>query len=288
MRASLIAIMFFAAVLLSIGLGRSISRAEPPYFPGAGSEPASAAPPGTHPVIVELFTSEGCSDCPPADRLLTYLERAQPVPGADVIALEEHVDYWNNGGWRDPFSSSDFTERQSDYAHFFRLSSGPYTPQMVVDGSAQFVGSNEGAALAAISKAAQSPEAPVTVTQAPDSNAEARNLQLRIQAGPPPGWHSGGRADVLLAITEEDLSSNVTAGENAGNRVEHSSVVRELRLIGHLDDAGSFTADQKVNLGRSWKRENLRVVVFVQDHSSRVILGASSLPLSSSAEKPAS
>ena len=184
MRASFLAMAFFGMVLLSIGFGRSLWGGAP-YAGSAGAEPARAADPGAHPVIVELFTSEGCSDCPPADRLLAHVQRAQPVPGADVIALEEHVDYWNSQGWVDPFSSVQFTDRQSDYVHSFRLSSGPYTPQMVIEGSAQFVGSNERAALAAITKAAQDPEMPVTIEQAPDSNSKAGKVQLQCRLGRP-------------------------------------------------------------------------------------------------------
>jgi len=279
MRASLFAIAFFGMVLLSVGFGRSMWGGVP-YAGSGGAEPARAADPGAHPVIVELFTSEGCSDCPPADRLLAHLQSTQPVPGADVIALEEHVDYWNSQGWVDPFSSMQFTERQTDYVHSFRLNSGPYTPQMVVEGSAQFVGSNERAALAAIAKAAANPEIPVTIEQIPDSNPDAGKLQLHVQVGPAASGHAGDRADILLAVTEDDLSSNVTAGENAGAHLAHYGVVRELRSIGHLDANGSFTADTKVNLSHHWKRENLRVVVFVQDHSSLAVLGASAVHLS--------
>ncbi|MGC2330542.1 MAG: DUF1223 domain-containing protein, partial [Candidatus Acidiferrales bacterium] len=157
---------------------------------------------------------------------------------------------------------------------------------MIVDGSVQFVGSNERAALAAIAKAAENPEAPVTIALPADSSPGGGGVRLHVQVGPAAGGRAGDRADVLLAITEDDLSSNVTGGENAGDRLEHYGVVRELRVIGRLDAAGSFAADQKVNLGRGWKLDHLRAVVFVQDHSSRAVLGASVLQLSSLA-KPA-
>ena len=100
----------------------------------------SSAPPHNHtPVVVELFTSEGCSTCPPADDFLVKLEQEQFLTGAEVIAIEEHVDYWNQDGWTDPFSSSDWTLRQQDYASAFKID-GVYTPQMVIDGREQFIG----------------------------------------------------------------------------------------------------------------------------------------------------
>src|SRR5215469_7788691 len=116
-------------------------------FHRQSSAPPSAAP--RVPVIVELFTSEGCSSCPPADALLARLESAQPVSGAQIIALEEHVDYWDHLGWMDPFSSAEWTRRQQDYSGAFRRD-GEYTPQMVVDGREEFVGSRSDLAARAL------------------------------------------------------------------------------------------------------------------------------------------
>src|SRR5271155_17292 len=99
----------------------------------------SAAEAVRKPVVVELFTSEGCSSCPPADALLQQLAQQQPIPGAEIIALEEHVDYWNHEGWNDPFSSSEWTLRQQDYAAVFK--NDVYTPEIVLNGH-QFVGSD--------------------------------------------------------------------------------------------------------------------------------------------------
>src|SRR5262245_35879021 len=114
------------------------------------------------PVLVELFTSEGCSSCPPADELLGRLVAEQPVESAEIIALSEHVDYWNRLGWVDPFSSPSATARQRQYVDAFDLD-GAYTPQMIVAGRSQFTGSRRREALAAIASAAQEPHGKVTL-----------------------------------------------------------------------------------------------------------------------------
>ena len=121
-------------------------------------------------VVVELFTSEGCSSCPPADALLAQLVSDQKIAGAEVIALEEHVDYWNHLGWTDPFSSQEFTFRQQEYEEKFRTGS-VYTPQMIVDGRDEFAGGNMVRARAAIAKAAQAPKANIQLASSQDSNA---------------------------------------------------------------------------------------------------------------------
>lgn len=233
------------------------------------------------PVIVELFTSEGCSSCPPADDVLARLDKTQPVPGAEIIALSEHVDYWNRLGWADPYSSAQFSARQSKYAQTFG-NDDIYTPQMIVDGQIEFVGSNMGKALDAITRAARSPKATVQVTPV-GSQAEAKDgaIQLRVQVENCPQVSAGDVAEVMLAVTENDLRSNVARGENAGRKLSHSAVVRKLISIGSVDSQGgnAFTAEPNVLLDRGWKRDRLRAVVFVQERASRRILGAAVISL---------
>src|ERR1700688_239584 len=115
------------------------------------------------PVLVELFTSEGCSDCPPGDALLKKLDRSQPVRNAELVVLSEHVDYWNDIGWKDPYSSHQFSVRQGDYALRFRLE-GPYTPQMVVDGHAELVGSDELGAIEAVENETRFVKVPLSLS----------------------------------------------------------------------------------------------------------------------------
>src|SRR5579862_8474584 len=131
------------------------------------------------PVLVELFTSEGCSDCPPADALLGKLDRSQPVRNAQLVVLSEHVDYWNDIGWKDPYSSHEFSVRQGDYAHRFRLDSA-YTPQMVVDGETQFVGSDERRAIETIEGAAKAAKVPVRLSSI---HFEGSTLDVRVESG---------------------------------------------------------------------------------------------------------
>jgi len=241
-----------------------------PAHPGPSEE-------GRRPVVVELFTSEGCSSCPPADELLTRLERTQPIPSAEIIALSEHVDYWNDLGWADPFSSSAFSARQRAYAQAFR-NDGVYTPQMVVDGQAEFVGSNLARARAAIEAAARAPKAAVTITRA-STNGGTVSFRVRVEGLPPAS--PSDAAEVLLAITEDNLQSNVARGENAGRRLRHTATVRRLELIGSIKPQATqpFIIETAVALAPQWKRENLRAVALVQQQVSRRVLGAAAIAL---------
>ena len=218
------------------------------------------------PVLVELFTSEGCSSCPPADQLLAKLENQQPVAGVHIIALSEHVDYWDRLGWRDPFSSAQFTGRQQEYSQLFR-DSGPYTPEMIVDGRTGFVGNQSPDALKAIAQAARDAKATVRVTSAAG--------KISVQAD-----SVTKAADVVVALTERNLLSNVSRGENAGRKLTHTAVVRWLRVIGKTKPGERFAGEVSVSLDKAWKPENLHTVVFLQERSSRKVLGAAEMSLS--------
>lgn len=223
-------------------------------------------------VVVELFTSEGCSSCPPADELLGHLRQDMSGRHVQVIPLGFHVDYWNSLGWKDRFSSADFSQRQEQYARSLG-GDGPYTPQMVVDGEVEFVGNSARQAERAITQAAgQTEGAEVKLTA---GAGDLLTLNVKV-----PGSASG--ANVLLAITEDNLTTQVGAGENNGHTLHHSAVVRELRLLGQLKNGG-FDGGAQVKLQPEWKRADLRAVVFVQDGPAGKILGADSVPLSSQA-----
>ncbi|SEU05364.1 DUF1223 domain-containing protein [Hymenobacter actinosclerus] len=238
---------------------------------GSANQVAKTPPgPARVPVVVELFTSEGCSSCPAADAALRELEMAQSVPGVEVIALGEHVDYWNRLGWKDPFSSAQFTERQRTYAAGF--GTGSYTPQAVVNGRYEFVGSQRGKLTEAIARAAQAPRATVQL-----SRAITGKLAIKVDALP------AGTAptEVLLALTETSLSTQVGRGENSGRLLRHAAVVRELRPLGSPAADGTFAASVPLQLNPVWKTANLRAVVLVQEKASRRIVGVGVLGLNS-------
>lgn len=230
------------------------------------------------PVLVELFTSEGCSSCPPADELLTRLDQTQPIDGAEVIALSEHVDYWNRLGWTDPYSSSVFSARQTDYARAFDID-GSYTPQMIVDGRAQFVGSNTNRAREEIVDASRDSKAAVKLSLvSEDTRQGSITIDVSVTRLPPVPTDV---AEVFLAVAESELRSSVSRGENAGRRLSHTGVVRKLISIGKIDSQkeGVFAAQPVERIEKDWNRGNLKAVVFVQERKSRRVLGAASVKL---------
>lgn len=214
------------------------------------------------PVVVELFTSEGCSSCPPADQLLIKLRQTAATDNSELIILGEHVDYWNSLGWNDRFSSSEFSDRQSRYSVRFHLAS-VYTPQIVVDGRAEIVGNDGAGVLRAIAAAKQ--------------NAKIASVDLSWTPQGSLTIHASGRdtagAQVMMAVTEDDLTTNVGRGENGGKVLRHTAVVRRLAAVGKMA-ADGFSNSISVPLNRDWIRSKLRIVVWVENKGG--ILGAAS------------
>ena len=221
------------------------------------------------PVLVELFTSEGCSSCPPADALLQKLDQ-QPVAGEQLIVLSEHVDYWNHIGWRDPYSARFYSDRQVEYAKRFGLDS-VYTPQMVVDGTSEFTGSNSGLADKALAKARATTKIPVilsTVSRVPNA------LRAHLQTGPLSPGYGLPQADVFAAVAFDHAESQVAHGENAGRRLTHTAVVRNIVKLGSIQRDEVFTQDIQLKLDPGSESHRLRLIVFVQAPGQGSIVGA--------------
>ena len=262
---------------LSMGLALSAEKHRPNRSEASGSNPPQKAAV----VLVELFTSQGCSSCPAADRVLARIVTEQPMAGVTVIGLSEHVDYWNRLGWNDPFSAPQFSARQSDYSKAFGTTQ-IYTPQMIVDGTEEFVGSEGRKIRRAISNARHRQKADVTVSVAPAGLAD-NDVLLNIRAS---GFHKEvqhPRVAVLLAITEDDLQVRVPRGENAGKSLKHQRVVRRLEVLEEIDTkaAQAFSTTAQVHLDPKWNRDHLRAIVFLQDRDSRRVLGAAEQRLDS-------
>ncbi len=234
-----------------------------PFVIGTALQAAQSGP-----VLVELFTSEGCSSCPPADVLLEKLERSQLVPGVTVIAMSEHVDYWNHLGWSDPYSSAQVTARQQSYVTRFHADA-PYTPQMVVDGELQFSGSDSSLATRAIAMSAGRPKLAITAELAPPG-------KLRINAPA-----SAEPAEIYLALVYDPEPSQVSKGENSGKRLVHISVVKSLKKVGDLSRNKAFDAQSR--LPDAATLPNPRVVVFVQERAQGRVLGSAEVSLRQSA-----
>jgi hypothetical protein len=172
------------------------------------------------PVVVELFTSEGCSSCPPADRFLSELSDTR----TDVLPLAFHVTYWNQLGWRDPFSFDGADARQAAYARRFR--GFEYTPEMVIDGKAEAVGSDRGAGGAAIDRARTAGTTAATVSATRAGN----RISVSVGSG-------AGRAQVLLVGYDARHVTAIGRGENAGSTLTESNVVRSIAPIGQWSGA---------------------------------------------------
>jgi len=260
LRWSLIALTGSAIVACAIGALLPGSRA-------AFSQ--SSAPPEDTPVVLELFTSEGCSSCPPADELLSRIGALT----SGVIPLAYHVDYWDSLGWSDPFSSGQWTARQVVYVRAMQLS-GSYTPQIVINGRWQCVGSDPSAIARAIAAArATPPPGLVTVRAAPAAGSHKLNVSLSARMVRRAGDNS---LIVLVAIYENGLMAKIDAGENRGHRVRYDYTVRKIIPAFELNAAegSSLENEISVELDPSWKLDHLGVAAFIQDENSLAIDGA--------------
>jgi len=197
------------------------------------------------------------------------------VRGANLIVLSEHVDYWDDDGWRDPYSSHELTIRQSDYADRFRLS-GPYTPQMVVDGDMEFVGSDEHRAIQAMEGEAKTNKLPVALSSI---HLDSRNdVALHVEAGPFASSAPHAPAKIWIALADDYDKSSIGAGENAGATLSYVAVVRNLTEVGNIPSGGSFSRDVKISAENA-NHSNLRIIAVVQEASLGKVLGAASARL---------
>ncbi len=231
---------------------------------------AEASSANAHPVLVELFTSEGCSSCPPADALLQKLDASQPVAGAQLIVLSEHVDYWDHDGWKDPNSSPAMTERQIAYVRALQLKE-PYTPQIIVDGTTQMSANDPQQVNQVLQQADVAPVVPVRIGEVAVDPGNPAVLRANIAADGQSDQHN---AEVYVAVALDRVESQVLRGENGGKHLTHVAVVEQLTRIGKLSKGKSFDETVRLKLKPGTDPKNVRIVAFVQEPGPGKVLGA--------------
>ncbi len=253
---------------LSVCTTASEGRGLPMENKAASAQTAGAQ---ARPILVELFTSEGCSSCPPADKLLETMDTAQPVPGAQLIVLSEHVDYWDHDGWKDPNSSAALTERQSDYVRALKLET-PYTPQLLVDGTIEVRANDDPKHLDQIfQRAATAPKIPVSLGDVSVDKENPSVIRIRVEADGASDQHN---AEIFVALALSRVESQVLHGENGGRRLTHVAVVQQLTKVGKLQKGKNFDQTVSLKLKPGTDPKNLRVVAFVQEPGPGKLLGA--------------
>jgi len=251
----------FICMILVFGMVSASCQTTPRADQPATNSPANVSSQKRVPVIVELFTSEGCSTCPPADRALKFLAEQQPVGNAEIIPLAFHVDYWNYLGWKDAFSSPQYSRRQELYVSRFKLDSA-YTPQMVIDGQAEFVGNDTGKAAKLITDAVARQKGTLSISADGDSFViSGSNLPKHDVA------------TLFLAVSEDNITSSVKAGENSGQTFNHSAIVRSLAAVGAIERSA---AEFQIRSSFPAISPNQRLVLFVQNNTDRRIIAATS------------
>lgn len=244
--------MYFSSIALVIGLLSCF-----------GGLAFAADPPSGTPIVVELFTSEGCSSCPPADALLRKLDSSQPVAGARLIVLEEHVDYWDDQGWKDPFSSHDWTLRQAEYAQRLNVRA-PYTPQMVINGGVELLGSDSSGATKVFDEARSASVVPMRISEI---RIESGKVHAHVETGEIPA-----KAQIFVALALDHADSQVKRGENGGRHLEHVDVLQSLNSAGKVQKGQSWSKDVVVSAGKP--ATAYRLIAFIQEPDQGKIMGA--------------
>ncbi|MBO0934136.1 DUF1223 domain-containing protein [Fibrella aquatilis] len=215
--------------------------------------------------VVELFTSQGCSSCPPADRLLTEVSRQAVASGQSLYALSFHVDYWDRLGWRDPYSDAKYTARQQQYARQFKLGS-IYTPQAVLNGKREFVGSNRAQMTSLLADALrETPPVAVQLT----ANQQGKTITVNYKL-------AGRLAGTVLnvALVSQTTTTVVSRGENAGHTLTHNNVVRAFATV-----PTSETGQTTLTAPADFDPTNGAVIAYVQQANTLTTLGAGRVAL---------
>ena len=234
--------------------------------PACGADTARS---GT-PLLIELFTSEGCSSCPPADAWLQRVDASQPVSGVELIVLSEHVTYWDHDGWKDPYSRDLYTDRQSNYVRGLGLSTA-YTPQVIVNGTSELHLNDPQQMKQVLLEAASAPRVPVNISTLSVARSGPPILRAHIEVD---GGRLNRNADIFAVVALDHVETQVAHGENGGKLLTHVAVAQEFVKVGKLEKKKTFSQDIEIKLPLSADSQNLRLIVFVQEPGSGSVLGA--------------
>jgi hypothetical protein len=248
------------AAIIALTLGAALRAQE-----GVGAPEQSA-------VLVELFTAEGCSSCPPADALLRQANGRRTSGGALIVGVSEHVTYWDHGGWTDPYSSSEYTDRQNAYGQKFHLES-VFTPQMVINGTEQIVGNDRAALAQALQKQEKEPS-PMSL-RIVSLSIDGNKLTVKFSTG---GEVPAKGVDVIAVLADDSDKSNVLHGENSGRMLEHVSVARSISRVGKMKAAGERTV--QIRIPSSFQAsQGHHLILFAQTLDYGRVLGTATKPL---------
>jgi hypothetical protein len=270
----------FLALIVTVGafavagcLSQAASSESPAPSESDAAKPMVAA--GDNVVVLELFTSQGCSSCPAADQLLTKLSQDPNLSGR-VVPLAFHVDYWNYIGWSDPFSSPAWTQRQNVYEKALR-NDQLYTPQLVIQGTSHVTGSDEGGALREIANAMNAERTAKIFISGVNVEEDTLRSSASVE------MVASIRSDLKLyaALFENALVTPIKRGENNGRTLRNDFVVRGFSEIGEVTPKSGSTREAPVSfdLDPKWNRENLGVAIVLQDPKTMRIYGATVRPV---------